>query len=181
MDWEFGISRCKLVYTERINTNILLYGKGDYIQYPVRNHNGKEKNCILFAEFPQRWLWEMWPSEDVIGVFFLCRWSKKSVLSRGMEKNKINIKTIYFYQETFPETFVTESTRSPKEPSELFGVFLPCLWTRRKGRLKGKAHLWEAYVFIEMTSHQTGFVSSLHKKALFPCFKIWGTSSHILS
>ena len=43
MDWEFGISRCELVYTERINTNILLYGTGDYIQYPVRNHNGKEK------------------------------------------------------------------------------------------------------------------------------------------
>lgn len=53
-----------------------------------------------------------------------------------MEKNKINIKTIYSYQETFPETFVRESPRFLKEPSELWG-FIPCLWTRRKGRRKG--------------------------------------------
>ena len=41
MDWEFGISRCKLVYLEWIN-NVLLYRTGNYIQYPVINHNGKE-------------------------------------------------------------------------------------------------------------------------------------------
>ena len=40
-DWEFGISRCKLVYTEQIN-KILLYCTGNYIQYPVINHNGEE-------------------------------------------------------------------------------------------------------------------------------------------
>ena len=40
-DWEFGISRCKLVYTGWIN-KILLYSTGNYIQYPVINHNGKE-------------------------------------------------------------------------------------------------------------------------------------------
>ena len=43
-----------------------------------------------------------------------------------MEKNKINIKTIYSYQETFPEMFVPESPHSLKEPSELWG-FLPCM------------------------------------------------------
>ena len=42
MDWEFGISRCKLVYLEWINNNVLLYRTGNYIQYPVINHNGKE-------------------------------------------------------------------------------------------------------------------------------------------
>ena len=31
MDWEFGISRCKLVYTEWIN-KFLLYSTGSYIQ-----------------------------------------------------------------------------------------------------------------------------------------------------
>ena len=42
MDWEFGISRCKLLYLEWINNKILPYSTGNYIQYPVINHNGKE-------------------------------------------------------------------------------------------------------------------------------------------
>ena len=42
MDWEFGISRCKLLYIECINNKVLLYSTGIYIQYPVINHNGKE-------------------------------------------------------------------------------------------------------------------------------------------
>ena len=35
MDWEFVISRCKLVYIEWINNKVLLYSTGNYIQYPV--------------------------------------------------------------------------------------------------------------------------------------------------
>ena len=48
MDWEFGISRCKLFYTEWINNKVLLHGTGNHIQYPVINHKGKEydKECI---------------------------------------------------------------------------------------------------------------------------------------
>ena len=42
MDWEFGISRCKLLYIQWINNKVLLYSTGNYIQYPVVNHNGKE-------------------------------------------------------------------------------------------------------------------------------------------
>ena len=42
LDWEFGISRCKLLYKEWINNKFLLYSTGNYIQYPVINHNGKE-------------------------------------------------------------------------------------------------------------------------------------------
>ena len=30
-DWEFGISRCKLVCTERINNMVFLYSVGNYI------------------------------------------------------------------------------------------------------------------------------------------------------
>ena len=46
MDWEFGISRCKLLYIEWVN-KVLLYSTGNYIQYPVINHNGKEyKNNV---------------------------------------------------------------------------------------------------------------------------------------
>ena len=40
--WEFGISRCKLLYIEWINSKVLQYSTGNYIQYPVINHNGKE-------------------------------------------------------------------------------------------------------------------------------------------
>ena len=42
MDWEFVISRCKLLYIEWINSKVLLYSTRNYIQYPVINHNGKE-------------------------------------------------------------------------------------------------------------------------------------------
>ena len=47
MEWEFGVSRCKLLYIEWINNKVLLYSTGNYIQYPVINHNGKEyeKEC----------------------------------------------------------------------------------------------------------------------------------------
>ena len=42
MDWESGISRCKLLYREWINNKVLLCSTGNYIQYSVMNHNGKE-------------------------------------------------------------------------------------------------------------------------------------------
>ena len=44
MDWEFGISRCKLLCIEWTNNKVLLCSPttGNYIQYPVINHNGKE-------------------------------------------------------------------------------------------------------------------------------------------
>ena len=41
-DWEFGVSRCKLLYIQWINNKVLLYSTGNYIQYPVINQNGKE-------------------------------------------------------------------------------------------------------------------------------------------
>ena len=47
-DWGFGISRCELLYIGWINNKILLYSTGNYIHYPVINHDGKEyeKECI---------------------------------------------------------------------------------------------------------------------------------------
>ena len=48
MDWEFGVSRCKLLHLEWINTKVLLDSTGNSIQYPVINHNGKEyKNVYI--------------------------------------------------------------------------------------------------------------------------------------
>ena len=48
MEWEFGISRYKLVYREWINNKVLLHTTGSYIQYSEINHNEKEskKECI---------------------------------------------------------------------------------------------------------------------------------------
>ena len=37
MDWEFGVSRCKLLYIERINSKVSVYSTGNYIQYPAIN------------------------------------------------------------------------------------------------------------------------------------------------
>ena len=42
MEWEVGVSRCKLFYIEWINNKVLLYSTENYIQYPLVNHNGKE-------------------------------------------------------------------------------------------------------------------------------------------
>ena len=39
---EFGISSCKLLNIGCINNKVLLYSTGNYIQYPVIDHDGKE-------------------------------------------------------------------------------------------------------------------------------------------
>ena len=41
-DWGFGLSRGKLLYIRWINNKVLLYSTGNYIQYSLINHNGKE-------------------------------------------------------------------------------------------------------------------------------------------
>ena len=47
MEGEFGVNRSKVLRIEWINKD-LLSSTGNYIQYPVINHNGKkyEKECI---------------------------------------------------------------------------------------------------------------------------------------
>ena len=42
MEWEVGVSRCKLLYMGWINNRVLLYSTENYIQYPMINHNGRE-------------------------------------------------------------------------------------------------------------------------------------------
>ena len=38
MDWEFGVSRCKLLHLEWIDNKVLLYSTGNYIQYPGKDY-----------------------------------------------------------------------------------------------------------------------------------------------
>ena len=51
MDWEFGISRCKLLHIGWIN-KVLLYSSANYIQYTVINHDGKnmKKNIYIYIK-----------------------------------------------------------------------------------------------------------------------------------
>ena len=55
-DWEFRLSRCKLLYIAGINSKVQLYSTGNYIQYPVINLNGSECEkeyiyvCVCIAE-----------------------------------------------------------------------------------------------------------------------------------
>ena len=49
MDWESGVSRCKLLHLEWISNDILLYSSGNYIQSLVMEHDGRsceKKECI---------------------------------------------------------------------------------------------------------------------------------------
>ena len=46
MDWEFGISICKLLYIEQINNTGLQYSTGNSIQYPVIMEKNMKKMYI---------------------------------------------------------------------------------------------------------------------------------------
>ena len=48
MEWEFGVSRCTLLYIGWINNKILMYSTGKYLQYPVINNNGKEHKKRMY-------------------------------------------------------------------------------------------------------------------------------------
>ena len=46
INYKFGISRKKLVYIKQLNNKVLLYSTGNYFQYSVIKHNGKEYVCV---------------------------------------------------------------------------------------------------------------------------------------
>ena len=46
MDWEFEISRYKLLYTEWVSNKVLVYSTGNYIHYLVINHEEKEYKYV---------------------------------------------------------------------------------------------------------------------------------------
>ena len=52
MEWDIGVNRCKHLYIEWVNNRVLLCSTGNYIQYPVINHNGEEyeKEYICVSE-----------------------------------------------------------------------------------------------------------------------------------
>ena len=44
MEWEVGVSTCKLLYIEWINDKVLVYNTGNYMQYPVTMEKNIKKN-----------------------------------------------------------------------------------------------------------------------------------------
>ena len=42
MDWEFGVGRYKLLHLGWTDNKVLMNSTGNYIEYPLINHNGKE-------------------------------------------------------------------------------------------------------------------------------------------
>ena len=50
MEWEFGLSRCKLLYIEWMDNKILLYSTGNYIQYCDKTITEKntKKNVYMY-------------------------------------------------------------------------------------------------------------------------------------
>ena len=51
MEWQFGISRCKLIHIGWINNKVVLYSTGNRIQRLVINHSGKtmKKNMYIYV------------------------------------------------------------------------------------------------------------------------------------
>ena len=45
MECEFGVSRCKLLYIEWINSKVLQYSRELYL-YPMINHNRKDNKRV---------------------------------------------------------------------------------------------------------------------------------------
>ena len=41
VDWEFGVSKCKLLHLQRISNEILLFNTGNYIQSLGTDHDGR--------------------------------------------------------------------------------------------------------------------------------------------
>ena len=41
MDWESGVRRCKLLHLKWINSKVLLCSRGNYIQFPGIDYDGK--------------------------------------------------------------------------------------------------------------------------------------------
>ena len=58
-DWGFGNSRFKLVYIEWINNKVLLYNRGNYVQYPVIGHNGRDNEKIwIYIQLSHSAIWQ---------------------------------------------------------------------------------------------------------------------------
>ena len=47
MDWEFGVTRCKLLHLEWISNEVLLFSIGNYVHSLVMEHDGRKRMYIF--------------------------------------------------------------------------------------------------------------------------------------
>ena len=57
MDWEFQVSKCKLLHIKWINNKVLMYSTRNYIQYPGINHNGKNTKNNVYLYITESLYW----------------------------------------------------------------------------------------------------------------------------
>ena len=71
MNWEYGNSRCKLLYIEWIKNKVLPFSTGNYVHYLMLNYNGKEqeKVCVCICVYIYIYIYE---SESESEVTQLC-------------------------------------------------------------------------------------------------------------
>ena len=48
ISWNLGISKYTLLNRKLIYSKVLLYGTGNYTQYLVKNHSGKDKYTLTY-------------------------------------------------------------------------------------------------------------------------------------
>ena len=109
MDWELGISRCKLLYIEWIGQKVLLYRTGSYIQYPVLHVSLTVTTYGLLSESLVILLssikWEGWTAKSI------CLWSLH------LQENHTNHLSLYSLPaEGKKKPCVTDSS-TPKQES----------------------------------------------------------------
>ena len=66
LDWEFGVSRCKLLHLEWTDNKVLLYIAGNYIQYPGINHN--ETECTYVCVCIHIYIHSQLPLQETQGL-----------------------------------------------------------------------------------------------------------------
>ena len=76
MEWEFGISRCKLVYIGWINNKVLLYSTGNYTQCLLITYNGKEYEkeyvCVVYIYiYTHTYITESYITEHITEYIFI--------------------------------------------------------------------------------------------------------------
>ena len=92
MDWEFGISRCKLLHIEWIN-KILLNSTGNYIQYPVINHHGKEYEKEFIHIYTYIYIWLLFCTAEIGTTLLISYTSVKNIMATDTQR----VQTVQFH------------------------------------------------------------------------------------
>ena len=124
MHWAFGISRCKLLYTDWINTKALLYNIGIYSQCPVINHH----RTYVCAHAKNHFAVQQ--KHNIVIQWFFKNSIYKGIKKNKILRNKINQRSDRLITKNYKMLLneIKEDTNKWKE--------IPCLWTGRSNTVK---------------------------------------------